>query len=314
MSMECVVVGTHIVRPVIAVVCGPTASGKTRVAVGLAKILGAEVISADSMQIYRELNIGTAKPTALEMDGVRHHLIDIASVGSEPFSVAKYVELAGGCAREIMGRGKRVIVCGGTGLYIDHFLCNTKFAEYPGDPGYKKELEGFSVEELHSMLAGIDGESAAQIHKNNKKRVIRALEIFKTTGKTKSELDALSRLEEPAYEFAKIGLNYPDRESLYEKIDMRVDRMVADGLADEARQLYEGGLEAHIRRIGAIGYAELFDHFSGLCGFSEAVEKIKQHTRNYAKRQLTWFKKDPRTLWLEPDADCIKKCIDFIGP
>ncbi|MCL2813049.1 MAG: tRNA (adenosine(37)-N6)-dimethylallyltransferase MiaA [Oscillospiraceae bacterium] len=301
-------------KPKITVICGPTASGKTKISVELAKALGAEIISADSMQIYKELSIGTAKPSAGEMSGIKHHLIDIISVKSaadEPFSVAKYVQMAGECAGELIKSGKKVIVCGGTGLYIDHFINNTKFAECQSDIGYREELDKLPTDRLYSLLSFTDGQSAALIHPNNRKRIVRALEIFKMTGKTKSELDELSRPEEPAYDFVKIGLNYPDREVLYGNIDRRTDSMMAGGLADEALKLYEGGGEAVIRKIGAIGYAELFDCFAGLCGVGEAVEKIKQHTRNYAKRQLTWFKRDPSTLWLEPDGGCVEKCADL---
>lgn len=300
----------------ITVVCGPTAGGKTRISVELAKALGAEIISADSMQIYEELNIGTAKPTAGEMAGIRHHLIGIISIksaASEPFSVAKYVQMAGECAREIAERGKNVIICGGTGLYIDHFINNTRFTDCESDTGYRDELDKLSSEQLYRLLSAADKKSAELIHPNNRKRIIRALEIFKTTGKTKSELDELSKLEEPAYDFVKIGLNYADREVLYGNIDRRTDSMMAGGLAGEALKLYESGGEALIRKIGAIGYAELFDFFAGLCGIGEAVENIKRHTRNYAKRQLTWFKRDPRTIWLEPDGGCVKKCADLCG-
>jgi len=266
------------------------------------------------MQIYKELNIGTAKPTLGEMCGIKHHLIDIVSIRSarsDPFCVAKYVKLAGDCAREIAAGGKNVILCGGTGLYIDHFIGSTKFADYENDPEYRGELERLPTGRLYSMLAEIDKESAGRIHQNNRKRIARALEIFKVTGKTKSELDELSKLGEPPYEFVKIGLNYPERESLYDAVNERTSQMMAAGLAEEASKLYESGAEEDIRRIGAIGYAELFDCFAGRSGFGEAVEKIKQHTRNYAKRQLTWFKRDLQTIWLEPGGDCVKKCLEF---
>ena len=300
-------------KPKITVICGPTASGKTRLSTQLAKALGAEIISADSMQIYKEMNIGTAKPTAREMDGITHHLIDIVSVSSGPLSVAGYVQLAGQCAREIAARGKRIVVCGGTGLYIDHFLGGTKFAGHENDIAYRNELDKLPSGRLHGMLAEIDPKSALEIHPNNKKRIVRALEIFKATGKTKSEQDELSKPGEPEHDFVKIGLNYADREALYGNINERTDRMMEAGLAEEAQRLYEGGAEGDIRRVGAIGYAELFDCFAGRCALGEAVEKIKQHTRNYAKRQLTWFKKDPQTFWLEPGGGCLEKCLDLIG-
>ena len=309
-------------REKITVICGPTASGKTRVSAGLAKILNAEIISADSMQIYTGLNIGTAKPTPEETAGVRNHLIDIIDIASlkdaadpAPFSVAEYLIKAGECARDILSRGKRVIICGGTGLYIDHFIRNTQFSAHSGDPEYRKKLEGLPCGELYNMLAGSDPESAANIHPNNKKRIIRALEILKLTGKPKSELDKLAYPEAPEYDFIKLALNFPDRAALYDRINRRVDLMLANGFLDEVRGLYADGLERIIRKIGAIGYVELLDYLNGVCGFDEAVGYIKQRTRNYAKRQLTWFRKDPATVWVDctgDTGDIIKSCMAHI--
>ena len=293
----------------IIVVCGPTASGKTHVSIELAKLLNAEIISADSMQIYKELNIGTAKPSNEEMSGIKHHLIDIVSIKSDAsespgtFSVAEYVKRAEECVRDIMGRNKRVIICGGTGLYIDHFLNNTKFTEHENDIEYRQQLEKLSNEELYSMLVETDTISSEIIHPNNKKRIIRALEIFKITGKTKSELDKLAILEKSKYDFIKFGLNFSDRNALYDRINIRVDLMLKNGLQNEVRELYENGEEDNVRKIGAIGYVEFLDYFNGLCGLDEAVEKIKQHTRNYAKRQLTWFKRDRETVWIDMGTD-----------
>ena len=264
------------------------------------------------MQIYKELNIGTAKPTAAQMGGIRHHMIDVSPI-SEPFCVAAYAKMAGECAQDIASRGKNVIVCGGTGLYIDHFLGSTKFTQCENDPAYRNELNELPSGRLHAMLEAVDEKSASLIHRNNKKRIVRALEIFKITGKTKSEQDESSKAGEPAYDFVKIGLDYLGRELLYENIDRRTDQMIEAGLVEEARKLYESGAEASVRRVGAIGYAELFDFFAGTRGFGEAIEKIKQHTRNYAKRQLTWFRKDPRAIWLEPDGGCVKKILGIIS-
>ena len=306
-------------KPTITVICGPTASGKTYVSIELAKILNAEIISADSMQIYKELNIGTAKPTIKEMSGIKHHLIDIISIKSDRFNVAEYVKLAEDCVRDIFSRNKRVIICGGTGLYIDHFINNTRFTEYENDLEYRRELEKLPNEQLYSMLVEIDKKSSEIIHPNNKKRVIRALEVFKITGKTKSELDELANSDKSKYDFIKLGLNYSDRNILYDKINNRVDLMIKNGLFDEARDLYENGEEDNIRRTGAIGYIEILDHFNGLCSFDETSEKIKQHTRNYAKRQLTWFKKDKKTIWTDIDKEyienpdkIIKNCLNFV--
>jgi len=294
----------------ITVICGPTATGKTRLAVELAKITGAEIISADSIMIYRELSIGSAKPTPEEMSGIKHHLIDILSVNSAPFSVAEYVKAADRCVRDILSRNKKVIICGGTGLYIDHFMNNTQFTEHEPDIEYRKQLENLPAAELHKMLEETDAECAKAIHPNNKKRVIRALEIYKTTGKTKSELDRLAYSAKPKYDFIKFALNYPDRGALYDKIDARADAMMHSGLLEETRALCDGGEERNIRRIGAIGYIELLDHLAGRSSLDEAVREIKQHTRNYAKRQLTWFKRNPDTVWVEAGAGALNKIIE----
>jgi len=306
----------------ITVICGPTASGKTYVSIELAKILNAEIISADSMQIYKELNIGTAKPATEEMSGIKHHLIDIVSIKSSGYSVAEYVKAANDCVKDILGRNKRVIICGGTGLYADHFINNTQFTEYENDIEYRHELEKFSNEKLHDMLTQIDIKSAENIHPNNKKRVIRALEMYKITGKTKTELDELSNAEKSRYDFIKLTLNYNDRNTLYDRINRRVDSMIESGLTNEVIKLYECGEEDNIRRIGAIGYVEILDWLNGLCDFDEAVEKIKQNTRNYAKRQLTWFRRDDAAITVEmPDPDCgedykrkiIENCLNYIN-
>lgn len=307
----------------IIVICGPTASGKTFVSVELAKILNAEIISADSMQIYRELNIGTAKPTKEEMSGIPHWLIDIISVKSvesEMFSVAEYVKRAGDCAKDIISRGKQAIICGGTGLYIDHFMKNTRFTECESDIEYRKELENLPNEELYSKLAKIDKKSVDIIHMNNKKRIIRALEIYRITGKPKSEIDIIAQSEKSEYDFIKIGLRYDDRNLLYQRINNRVESMLKGGLLEEAEKLYKDGEANNIKRIGAIGYAELMDYFNGLYNFSGVVEKIKKDTRNYAKRQITWFKRDSDTVWIDIDEESInnpdkiiKNCLKHIN-
>ena len=310
------------VKNKIIVICGPTASGKTYTAIELAKIFNGEIISADSMQIYRELNIGTAKPDEEEMQGIKHHLIDIISISDSnlhSYSVSDYVNQAGECAEDIINSGKLPIICGGTGLYIDHFIKNTKFVEYAGTEDYRNKLAELSNEELYSRLTEIDPKSAEIIHMNNKKRVIRALEIYYTTGKTKSELDALSQIEGERYEFRKFGLRYTDRELLYSRINKRVDEMMAGGLCEEVHELYTRDKKDDIIKTGAIGYVELVDYFDGGCTLDEAVEMIKKNTRNYAKRQITWFKRDENTIWIDIDADIInspekiiKKCVKYI--
>ena len=297
----------------IVVVCGATASGKTGLAVGLAKALGGEVISADSMQVYKELSVGTAKPTAGEMSGVPHFLIDIVSVQSG-FSVAEYVKLAGECARDILSRGKLPIICGGTGLYIDNFINNTRFTECGNDLEYRRHLEQFTGEELHARLCEVDIKSAEAIHANNKKRLVRALELYKVTGRAKSEIDAESRLAGPEYDFIKLGLGYNNRELLYGRIDRRVDGMLEAGLVGEAEGLL--AYKDSIRRIGAIGYGEIFDYFDGVCGLGQAITDIKRNTRRYAKRQLTWFRRDINMRWVDASEQNLNKnienCLKFI--
>lgn len=293
----------------IIVVCGPTASGKTGIAVELAKILNGEIISADSMQIYKELNIGTAKPAIQEMCGIPHFLIDIVSVKSDSFfNVAEYVRLAKECAQDISERGKLPIICGGTGLYIDNFINNTQFTDCGNDFEYRQYLERFSGEDLHLRLSRIDPRSADIIHANNKKRIIRALEIYKITGRAKSQIDEESRLAGSEYNFVKLGLRYNDRALLYERVNKRVDNMLNVGLAGEVESLLE--YRANIKRIGAIGYCELFDYFDGICSLGEAAEMIKQNTRRYAKRQMTWFKRDTSTRWIDTDGQSTDKNIE----
>lgn len=296
-------------KPKIIVVCGPTASGKTGLAIELAKILNGEIISADSMQIYKELDIGTAKPTIPEMSGIPHFLINIVSVKSGGyFNVAEYVKLVQECVRDILNRGKLPIICGGTGLYIDSFISNTRFTECENDLDYRNELEQLTGEELHLKLFKIDPKSAAVIHANNKKRMIRALEIYKLTGKPKSQIDAESRLVSPDYNFVKLGLRYCDREILYRRINKRVDIMIETGLVNEVENLLD--CKDNIKRIGAIGYTELFDYFDGNFTLEEAVTMIKQNTRHYAKRQITWFKRDINTHWIDADEQNTDKNIE----
>jgi len=284
---------------VIAVV-GPTASGKTALSVELACRYGGEIISCDSMQIYRGMDIGTAKVTEEERRGVPHHLIDIASPESE-FSCADYAAVAKKAIADIDGRGKIPVFCGGTGLYLDSVLKNTEFSAAGKDEEYRAYLEReCSPEELHLMLCRVDPESAASIHPNNIKRVIRALEIYRVTGKTKTEWDFMSRLTEPPYSSIIIGLDYRMRETLYSRIDRRVDIMMECGLTDEVRRLDTPAFRASTASQ-AIGYKEILSYFDGERSLGEAVELIKQYSRNYAKRQLTWFGKNKDINWIYPD-------------
>ena len=279
---------------------GPTASGKTALSVEIAKRFGGEVISCDSMQIYKEMDVGTAKVTAEEMRGVPHHLVSIVSPHEE-FSCADYATAARKAIEDIASRGKLPVFCGGTGLYLDSVLKNTEFSAAGKDEEYRAYLENeCSPETLHRMLSEVDPESAASIHQNNVKRVIRALEIYRVTGKTKTEWDAISRLTESPYDSVIIGLNYRSRETLYSRIDRRVDIMMEEGLLDEVKRLdtpeFRGSTASQ-----AIGYKEILSYFDGGCTLTDAVEAIKQYSRNYAKRQLTWFGKNKDIRWIYPD-------------
>lgn len=285
----------------IIVVCGPTASGKTRLAVELAKHFGGEVVSADSMQIYKGLNIATAKPTADEMQGVPHHLIDFLP-NDKKFSVADYLPLARACIKDIHSRGKLAVVCGGTGLYISSLLDNVRFEEIKSDAALRAELENrYKTEGAHAMwqkLFEIDPETANNVHENNAPRVIRGIEAYMLTGKTLSQLRRESITEESDYAPCVIFLDYADRAVLYDRINRRVDMMLEDGLVEECRAVYEqGGLETAFQ---AIGYKELIPFFEGAKPLEDCVCLIKQETRHYAKRQLTWFRRMNGTYRADP--------------
>lgn len=287
--------------PVIAVT-GPTASGKTSLAVELAALTGGEVISADSMQIYKGMNIATAKPTAEEMKGIPHHLIDFADP-SEQFSVAEYCRLAHEKIREITDRGRLPIVCGGTGLYVDSLLGNIDFGDCREDTEKRDEIrrscETLAGTELLRILATFDPECAAKLHPNNRGRIIRAIEVYELTGITQTEAQRRSRLKETPYDTCYIGLDFRSRAKLYERIDNRVLRMLGDGLEEEARtyiNLHKGATAAQ-----AIGYKELEPYISGEMSLEEAVANLQCATRRYAKRQLTWFRKNPEMHWIYCD-------------
>lgn len=288
--------------PVVAVV-GPTASGKSRLAVELAKWLNSEVVSADSMQIYQEMTIGTAKITPEEMEGVPHHMIDFLPVTS-PFSVADYVSMAKTCLQEIHNRGKIPVLAGGTGLYVRSLLQNLDFSEGDHDLSLREELTELAnregVEPLMEELRRIDPESAERIEPNNLPRVIRAIELYRTTGKTMTQHLADSRRNPSPYQVCMIGLNYQDRSVLYDRINRRVDEMMAQGLLEEARILLQG--EGGKTALQAIGYKELKPYFDGERSLEESVAFMKQATRRYAKRQLTWFRREEKIHWLYPDA------------
>lgn len=276
----------------VIVISGPTASGKSALALDLAVRLNGVIISADSMQIYRKMNIGTAKPTKEEMELAEHKLIDILDIG-ESFSAADFKTAAYKEIQSAFERGKQPILVGGTGLYIDAVLNNTSFGDFECPPDIRarlnEEAKSAGCEELHKRLASVDPEAASEIHPNNLKRVIRALEVYEATGKTITYYKSISRNEPSPYSFAHYTLVCENRERLYDRINRRVDMMIDSGLVEEARSLYTSGFEKAVTASQAIAYKELFGYFKGEMTFEESVDLLKQKTRNYAKRQLTWF-------------------------
>ena len=295
-------------------IVGPTASGKSSLALELAKDLGGEIISCDSMQIYRRMDIGTAKPTAEEMSRIKHHMIDVADP-DESFSCADYVKLADAAIRDCAKRGKLPIVCGGTGLYLDALLRGADFEETAGDEKIREELLAFAEREgahaLHEELCRIDPESAAAIHENNVKRVVRAIEIYRVCGVPKSELDRRSQLVGDRFDATVIGLRYANREKLYSRIEKRVDIMMSEGLLTETKTLLsEGVFEKNNTAAQAIGYKELLSHIAGNEELDEAVERLKTATRRYAKRQMTWFSAKPYVSWIDADEKTFEEIVN----
>ena len=288
----------------IIAVAGPTASGKSALALELCKRLGGELVSLDSMQIYKGLDIGTAKPTKAEQAEVRHHMIDICAP-REKFSAADFAERAHGVIADIRSRGKRVVLCGGTGLYLDTVLGRLDFGEIESDEKLRRELIAFAekngADALYERLVKIDPQAAEKIHKNNVRRVARAIEIYELTGKTKTEHDREAISDSP-YDSLIIGLDYNDREVLYNRINRRVDLMIDAGLETEVRSLVSEGLLSADSTAGqAIGYKEMLGYIAGEYTLEDAIEKIKLGTRRYAKRQLTWLRRNPEINWLYPD-------------
>lgn len=282
-------------------VAGPTGSGKTALGIKLAKELYGEIISADSMQIYKMMDIGTAKPDREEMAGIPHHLIDIISPFSE-FSVKDFTDMAKKCIEDISGRGKTPIVVGGTGLFISSLIDNVSFQEGETDEELRSSLRELAYkngnEYVHNMLKEIDYDSYLRLHPNNLKRVIRAIEIYKTTGITMTEQIKNSKKIPSPYDVRYFGLN-AERSYIYDRIDKRVDIMMNNGLLDEVERLREMGLNLNHKSMQAIGYKELFMYFEGKLSLDDAVDKIKQESRRYAKRQLTWFRHDERIKWID---------------
>lgn len=290
-------------KPLAVALVGPTASGKSSLAVKIAKHLTGEVVSADSMQIYKRMDIATAKVTAEEMQGVPHHLIDFVEPW-ESFSVAEYKALALSCIDDIVRRGKLPVLAGGTGFYVDTVINNTSFLDYEKTDIRKKLLlraESEGIEALWNELSKVDKESAEKIHKNDLKRIVRALELYSATGKTMTEQRRLSHLEESGYSFCLIGLTAENRQFLYDRIDRRVDLMLKNGLLEEARSFFE--LEHSQTAKQAIGYKELKPYFDGVLTLEEATENLKRETRRYAKRQLSWFRRNENINWLYIDKE-----------
>ena len=281
--------------PKILVITGPTASGKTWLAVELAKAHNGEVVSADSMQIYRRMDIGTAKPTREEMGGVPHHMLDVADP-EEDFSVARYVDMAARCVENVLSRGRLPILAGGTGLYIDSLLSGRTFAAFDGRGSLREELETRFAREggqaLLTELAQVDPDAAARLHPNDAKRIIRALEVWRTTGKTITRHNEETRALPPRYSALTLTLDYERREDMWERIDRRVDRMMADGLAEEVRALLDSGVPERCTAMQAIGYKEMACALRGDGDVRAAAEELKLRSRQYAKRQRTWFRRN----------------------
>lgn len=296
---------------------GSTASGKSALALELAERFGGEIVSCDSMQVYKRMNIGTAKPTAEEMARVPHHMIDIVEP-SENYSCAEYIKDAERAIRDISSRGKLPIICGGTGLYLDALLRGSDFSE-ESTPNEELRRELFEFAETHGKdalfeeLRRIDPESAEAIHPNNVKRVIRAIEIYRTSGQKKSDLDRLSQLAPAKYDATVIALRYNDRDILKNRIDTRVDQMIAEGLEEETRALLdEGVFECNTTAAQAIGYKEFLGYFKGEMSFEECAELLKVATRKYAKRQMTWFGGKKYVEWIDADEDGKMRSFDEI--
>ena len=297
---------TDVKIPRVIAVVGCTASGKSALAMELCKRHSGELVSMDSMQVYRGMDIGTAKPTPIERAQVRHHMIDVVEP-TESYSSGAYVEGAAAAIREIRARGKLPVLCGGTGLYLDGLL-RGGYGENYADPALRAELEDFADAHgalaLHARLAALDPESAATIHPNNVKRVIRAIEICMVSGQTKTELDKQSQSAQPMVDALVFGIRYSNREVLYDRIGKRVDVMLREGLVEETESLLKAGVfEVNATAAGAIGYKEIVPYLQGHISLTQATEDLKTATRRYAKRQMTWFYAKPYVTWIDAEAD-----------
>ena len=287
-------------KPTVIVICGPTASGKTALSIELAKEINGEIISCDSMQIYKEMDIGTAKPTIAEMQGIKHHLIDCVSP-DERYSVADYKKDAKKAIKKIIEKGKMPIVVGGTGLYIDSLIYEIEYQNIEFDEEFRRTLEDRVEKEglqvLYNEAKKIDSIAIEKISQNDEKRILRILEIYHATGKNKTEQEIESRKKEVEYDYHVYALNW-DRQVLYERINKRVDIMLENGLIEEVNNIYKKYNKFPTAMQG-LGYKEVVQYLDGKCTKEEMIEKIKMETRRYAKRQMTWFRKNKQTIWLE---------------
>ena len=286
----------------VIVITGPTASGKTSLGVSLALALGTEVVSADSMQLYRGMDIGSAKPTREEMRGVPHHMIDVADP-AEDYSVSRWVENAAACCDALLAGGKTPVIVGGTGLYIESLLSGRDFSAAPGDSGVREalgaEYDALGGAAFREKLRVVDPERAEKLAPGDKKRLVRAMEVYTLTGETITEHDEKTGKRPKKYDAVKIALSFADRAMLYDRINERVDKMVADGLFDEVKGLLDSGLSPDCTAMQAIGYKEPAAYFKGEMTKDEATDLIKLSSRRYAKRQLTWLRRDETVKWYE---------------
>ena len=281
-------------------IAGPTASGKTALAVELAKELNGEVVSCDSMQVYRRMDIGTAKPTPDEMQGIRHHMLDVAEP-EEDFSVSRYCCLAAPIVDDIVARGKTAVIAGGTGLYMDSLIRGNDFAPFPST-GVREQLDAEAdsrgIQVLFDRLKSIDPEAAGKLHLSDRKRIIRALEVYLETGETITAHNRKTQLIPPRYTPIWLGLDFENRADLYGSIDLRVGMMLEAGLVEEIRSLLDSGIPEKCTAMQAIGYKEFVAALDGQCTIEEAADQVRQSSRRYAKRQLTWFRRNPSMHWL----------------
>lgn len=286
-------------NPIICI-AGPTASGKTALAVALAQELGGEVVSCDSMQVYRRMDIGTAKPTVEEMHGIPHHMLGVAEP-DEDFSVSRYCRMASPIVDDIVSRGKVAIIAGGTGLYMDSLIRGNAFAPFPST-GVRKKLEAQAdaegMEKIHAWLTSVDPEAAGRLHLSDRKRIIRALEVYLETGETITEHNRRTQAIPPKYSPLWLGLDFADRAQLYHRIDRRVDIMLDMGLIDEIKGLLHSGIPEKCTAMQAIGYKEFVDALQGRGTIAQAADQVRQSSRRYAKRQLTWFRRNQAIHWL----------------